>query len=555
MPNYSPAFDDGLIVYMPGFDQYPQYYWKDAAKTDPATTAGDLIRAIDSGIILGPTWVNYGGEDDRRPTLGSDGGVQFAGTGTSEDGMQIASSTALLNTILSNGYAEIGWMFKCDSGFGFTSSAMIDNNNFSTTARGLHLGTVAVNTSHAALRVMWGNGSANLLTLQTEEEVDNNAWNRARLHVEPGTGNSWLQVGNGARVYGTLTGSLLTGNAASSLFIGRRGAAGTPFKGQLKNIRIGTTWGATALAAWESDSPTGSITGDPELSGANIHLNLNKTYYYCPRFIYFNGQQISDPTDSDGAVYAWDNSSGWQGSGHGAGAPPEGGETVISATVRVDGAQQTLTDGERYTGTTLTMQRVTSTVAFASQTHTVTISGNSKYDHIRMVRNGLAGSGNDPGIRSMYPIRNTRAPSFTAYMSLDDSGTEITSGTMGSGTVTLVGARGVAQFSSDLGVMALIVMTQGHRLPGFQHIILDVPQNKRIYQEIEDYQNNMEDTEGTVLEMASVTKFYETDADNWKALASSELLKVARQSIARVGFGRSTGLVPCPVLLWEHSDK
>ena len=515
MPNYSPANDSGLIVYMPGFDQYPDKFWKDAAKTDPVTTAGDLIRAIDSGIILGPTWVNYGGEDDRRPTLGSDGGVQFAGTGTSEDGMQIASSTALLNTILSTGYAEIGWMFKCDSGFGFTSSAMIDNNNFSTTARGLHLGSVAVNTSHAALRMYWGNGSINLLTLQTEEEVDNNAWNRARFHAEPGVGKCWLQVGNGARVYGTLTGDLLTGNAASSLFIGRRGAAGTPFKGQLKNIRIGTTWSDATIAEWEADSPAGSITGDPELSSLNIHLNLNKTYYYCPRFIYFNGQAISDQTDTDGAVYSWNSI--WVGSGHGA-DDPTGVETVISATVTTDGSSETLADGERYEGGSVSMTRETSTIAFSSQIQTVTVAGNAKYERIRMTKNSTSGT-----MGRFYPIRNTRAASFEDYLALDEDGAELESGTLnaadGSEHFMPSGTIAVAQWSSSLSVMALQVMTKGADLTGFRHLILDTPQNKRIYQNLNGYNPS----NGQTCELASVTKFYDTTAGAWEALAASEM--------------------------------
>ncbi len=552
MANYSPADDNTVLLYLPGQDQYPALFWKDTLKTDPVTTAGDLIRRVDNGFVGGGTnWRSYGDTTTNRPELGSDGGVQFsgalAGNGGNPTGLDIATSTAVLNALHNTGYADIGLMFKCNSGYGFKSRPMIDNTNINSTARGIFAGTVAADTSHAKFRFYMNNGSANLIDLTSAEWVEDNSWHRARIHIEPGDGLSWIQVDKSTRMYGSLNAaSIVTGNAATNVYLGTRATIGASvtFEGQLKNVRIGTAWGSDSLANWELDSPLGTLTGDPELRGEEIHCSLNKTYYYCPRFIWFNGKLIADPTDTDGAVYAWDHSSGWQGSGHGAGAPPEGGETVLSTSVSVDGVAETFEDGGYYDGTHVSFTRRTSTVAFSEQLHTVTLAGNAKTDYIRMTRNGTAGSGGEPGIRSMYPIRNTRAPSFTAYLALDSDGEELASGVMGSGQVTLVGARAVAQFSSSLGVMALIVMTKGYDIPGFQHIILDVAQNKRIYQEIEDYQSNVSDTEGTQFEMASTTKFYETDSGSWEALAASEMLKIvnARRPVGGIGCRMGMGI-------------
>lgn len=560
MPNYSPVVDATVILYLPGQDQYPQYFWKDTLKTDPVTAAGDLIRRVDNGFVGGGTnWRSYGDTTTNRPELGSDGGVQFsgalAGNGGNPAALDIASSTAILNAFTTYGYVDIGLMFKPNSSYGFKSRPMIDNTNFNGTARGIFAGTQAADTSHSKFQFYMNNGTSRLIDLLTPDYVESNSWHRARIHLEPGNGKSWVQVDKGTKTYGTITGSLssISDNAATNVYLGTRATIGTgttTFEGQLKNVRIGTAWDAASEASWLLDSPVGDITGDPELASANIHLNLNKTYYYCPRFIYFNGQQISDPTDSDGAVYRWDDPGGaWVGSGHGA-DDPRGVETVLSATVTQDGTSSTLANGEQYSGTTVSVTRATSTIAFTEQIQTVTLSGNAKYDYIRMVRNSTSGT-----IGRFYPIRNTRAPSFEDYLALSATGAELESGTLdaadGSEHFMPSGTIAIAQFSSTLNVMALLIMTKGANLPGFRHLILDTPQNKRIYQNLESYAP----TAGQTCELSCVTKFYDTDSGSWEALAATETVKVARQSIQRVSFGRSTGFVPCPVLLWEHSDK
>ena len=148
-----------------------------------------------------------------------------------------------------------------------------------------------------------------------------------------------------------------------------------------------------------------------------------------------------------------------------------------------------------------------------------------------MVRNSTSGT-----IGRFYPIRNTRAPSFIDYLALGIDGQELESGTtnaadgsehfMPSGTIAL------AQWSSSLQVMALQVMTKGADLTGFRHLILDTPQNKRVYQTVIGYAPSA----GTVLEMGSVTKFYDTTAGEWEALAASETLRI-------LGAGKSNGKV------------
>lgn len=551
MANYSPADDPGLIAYFPGFDQYPQYWWKNAGKTIPATTTGDVVAAVDSGQVSGPTWVKYNVE----PTLADDGSAQFGGSGGTECGFAIASSAALLNDIHNLGYAEIGFLFKPDSGFGFRSSPVFDNTNLNATGRGIFAGTQAADTSHAKFRFYLNNGSAQLLNIVCPEWIDDNAWHRVRIHVEPGPGLSWAQVDDGTRMYATLNLSdLVSGNAAQIVVLGTRASLSTPFPGRAKNVRIGTTWLDSRRALWELDSPKGSITGSPELRGSRIHLNASKEYYNCPNRLYFDGYQISEPGDSDGAVYAWNNSSGWQGSGHGAGAPPEGGETVNSTVLTVDGVVTPFAYGGYYTGESLSLTRDADSVAF-NQVHTYSILGTTKHDRVRMTRNSTAGSGGTPGVLTMYPLRHSINVWFPAIVGIDADGNIVYDQTISTGA-GITGVTGspvaVAQFSTDAraggngsttGLVRLILCTKGADLPGYRFIVIGQSQNMRIYQELQSYQSNFSESAGTTFEMASTTKFFTATSSNWKDLAATEVqAMLATASGGRKSMGLGLGL-------------
>jgi len=501
---YDPTLDADISAWLGNQTDEPGRFWQGTvSSSDLADTLNDPVKNVTNALTQ--TWNCYADNDTNRPLLGAAGDLVFGAS--SNIGMKIASTSASFNEFHEDGTIDAKMMIKLATGYGSKSRPFVNNvnGNGAEVTRGIYIGTVNVTTT-SRLRFYINNGSSKALDITCEEDIPENVWVPVRVHADP-NGSCWAQVSKGTRRYGLL-GTLGTGNATSDLYLGNRLSGGVPFIGSIKNLRIGTSWTSDLEDDWDAENPdTGEVLGSPEIRVGNFHVNASKAYSYVPQYIWFADKPISPLDHTEGAVYT--ANSVWHGG-------PHGDETVTSKTVTVDGTQSTLTNGEVYEGGTVSWTVESENGPSFYQTRSVTFSGNAKREAVHFVRrdDGFA-------VNPFYPLRLSLDQTFTAYNSFDADGEVLVDGTLttSSGETVLTNAVACAQFSSTRGIMVLFVLLNPGDLTNETLQLYGESDNMRLYVEMNSYSSN----EGDTLTLSAVTKYYETTAGAWKALAASEL--------------------------------
>ncbi len=507
-------------MYLPSYALYPGSFWQDTVGGTPAGV-GNFVGAVEMGVDS-LFWSAPSSATDRRPTLASDGAVQFGTISAIARYLRLVGGEAYAKVMHEQGQCYFMCRWCMDASLGSGTRVFFDTSNLSN-AVGIRF-TIA---GTQALQNAILNGSTTAIGMLTTDLVpDDDLPHVYKAKFDNGIGQCWTQLDHGTKIFGTRTTALGTGNTGVP-HIGNRLSVNTPLPGRIYEMWIGTAPPTPEQEAeWDAHNPVGSITGRAVLETPTYRCELEPLYGYSSMQHRHEGYLVIAVEGSEGSVYRLDNNDTF-GSVHAVdvGGTPE----VLSGTeVWVDGVSQgAVVDGGQYKGqhSVAFRRQVSESGPSFSLDSTITAQGKKFTEDVTITRKN---DGED--VILSYPIRAGRNLNLGAYILMDADAAVIASGTVpgdGSDDETGTAAPAAAQFDSTNEKMVLTVLTRGNDYsPAPTAEIFGTPTGRRIYWRSIAVANAAADE---VFRFRVETRIYAATSGTWEALAQSELLKILRK--------------------------
>jgi hypothetical protein len=555
---FDPTTHSNLLYYLPNVADEPGKFFQGIASDGGAADeAAELVGTItaNTGVVFNAA--SMAPSTEYRIPLASDGYGNLGLQGTAARFLRHASTSAA-NTIHQNRRVWIIAVFQPNTGITNTRSILDSTNQANsdaTSAQGFTMGTAGFanassiggiyrKTSGAVGRVRIKNATATpIVDLYSEDDLYELVPSRHVLisYVDPAE-LCHIRVDNGRKAYGRVVGAAGTGNAAFNFCLLNRASANLEFPGILLAAGVYTDYpGDDALDEWLERWPLGAIAGSSEIRVGEHHLNFSKDQAGMPYCHWFKGQRVSGVNDSTqnedgyGTVMNDGVATDYLGESAGNTGGPHRNETLTSTTILVDGTSPgAYATGTLYEGnSSVAVTRNTELGISFYLTETTTLTPNALRCHTLLERR------NDGRTVNPLYVRTSRNHDYEDFLAFDIDGA-----TLHDSSVTAVdfecdqGTIAIAQWSPETSLMALTVLTQGRDIPN-TFLILHSATSRRVYMRLDNISSS---TNGQTFEVELYSKYYETTAGAWKALAESELLRILNPPRGGGGIGCRMGI-------------